>query len=597
MNCKKLCILIIIFIIFTGVSAFATDPENSISNYDVSVRINTDGSLNITENIKFTSLRGYNNVAIFIEKQDGEEIEINNVYMLDKNGYIECTEISQEQWDINAFMGTYSITEEFGYLRLKVYGRFSSDNGTVVVQYTVKNAVKRYYDVAEYKRTHIFKDQNNYISNIDISVYLPIEANMGLVKSYLHGVLVGRKYFENNHIINFHIPDIVPREYVEARVVFPENIVFNAPYSDIRPKLPEILQEEEEYINSDKSDLLRARESAANKAGRRAMAEKLAQRARITFSILSLIGSGIGLYVLFKIHKKLRKLKKLPLPKDLRHIVRLTPAEVRFVISRGRTGARGIMASLLHLVSMGALEIKTVPSKYIRSEHNRNIMVFSIKEGLKPSMSLSEAFLYELIVSAVKIYGEFNPDMLWEKAQKTEEAQELKSYYDEWESRVLKEYFGKNILESDLVFYRNLGIITGAFLFFAGCIIPVAFSIWAGYLMLPVGLVLFMYSIRMQKYTDYATTQYAVWKEIKHRFSSMNIDLSNLPAWMGNGSVLLSYAIALTAEKNPAILNEILDLGVKEVILNDYDVMQLSQLIKQTMHIMTMAFSSVQDAN
>ena len=79
-----------------------------------------------------------------------------------------------------------------------------------------------------------------------------------MVKSYLHGVLVGRKYFENNHIINFHI-QIVPREYVEARVVFPENIVFNAPYSDIRPKLPEILQEEEEYINSDKSDLLRAR--------------------------------------------------------------------------------------------------------------------------------------------------------------------------------------------------------------------------------------------------------------------------------------------------------------------------------------------------
>ena len=159
-----------------------------------------------------------------------------------------------------------------------------------------------------------------------------------------------------------------------------------------------------------------------------------------------------------------------------------------------------------------------------------------------------------------------------------------------------KRILWKNILESDLVFYRNLGIITGHSCF-SGCIIPVAFSIWAGYLMLPVGLVLFMYSIRMQKYTDYATTQYAVWKEIKHRFSSMNIDLSNLPAWMGNGSVLLSYAIALTAEKNPAILNEILDLGVNEVILNDYDVMQLSQLIKQTMHIMTMAFSSVQDAN
>ena len=247
------------------------------------------------------------------------------------------------------------------------------------------------------------------------------------------------------------------------------------------------------------------------------------------------------------------------------------------------------MASLLHLVSMGALEIKTVPSKYIRSEHNRNIMVFSIKEGLKPSMSLSEAFLYELIASAVKIYGEFNPDMLWEKAQKTEEAQELKSYYDEWESRVLKEYFGKNILESDLVFYRNLGIITGAFLFcrlyHTGCIL------YMGRLSDAACRTCSVYVFyKDAKYTDYATTQYAVWKEIKHCFSSMNIDLSNLPAWMGNGSVLLSYAIALTAEKNPAILNEILDLGVNEVILNDYDVMQLSQLIKQTMHIMTMAF-------
>ena len=593
MNFRKLCIFIIIFMVITGVSAFSEDPENSIANYDISIRINTDGSLNITENIKFSSLRGYNNVAFFIEKNDGEEIEINNIYMLDRNGYIECTEISQEQWDINAFMGTYSIIEESGYLRLKVYGRFSGDNGTVVLQYTVKNAIKRFYDVAEYRRTHIFRDQNNYISDIDISVILPMAADKASVKPFLHGVLVGRKYLENNHIINFHVPDLVPREYIEVRVAFPENMVFNSPYSGIGFRLAEILQEEEEYNNSDKSDLLSARENAANKAGRRAMAEKLARRARITFSVLSLIGTGAGFYVLFKIHKKLRKLKKLPVPEDLGQISMLTPAEVRFVISKGRTGARGILASLLHLVSLGALEMRTAPSGDNRPGHTRNILVFNVKNGTRPSMSVSEEYLYELISAAEINYGEFNPYILWEKAKKTEEAKKLKSYYDEWESRVLHEYSGKNVIESDLVFYRNLGIITGALLFFAGCIVPVAFSIWAGYLMLPAGLILLMYSVGIQKHTDYAATQYAVWKEVKRRFSNMSIDLYQLPVWMRTGTKLLSYAIALRTEKNPAILNEILNSGTG----TGMDQNQLYHLIKQTLHIMTMAFSSVQDVN
>ncbi|NMA65136.1 MAG: DUF2207 domain-containing protein, partial [Clostridiaceae bacterium] len=595
---KKIHILILLFVFaaITGGSAFAEEPENSISNYEVIVRINTDGSLNITENIKYASLTGYNNVAIFIDKQVDEEIEINNVYMLDSNGYIECTEISQEQWDINAFMGTYSITEESGFLRLKVYGRFYADNGTVVVQYTVRNAIKRYNDVADYKRIHIFKDQNTYISNIDISVYLPMETSTGFIKPFLHGVLVGNKSIENNRIINFHIPDIVPKEYVEVRVVFPENLVFNSLYTAQSAKISDILQEEEEYNNSDKSDLLKARESAANKAGRRAMAEKLARRARITFSIISFISSAIGVYVFIKIHRKLRKLKKIPVPEDLSQIEKLTPAEVRFVISRGRTGARGLMASLMHLVSLGALEVRFAPSRYIRSEYSRDIVTFKIKKDFKANLSLSEKYLHDWIASVNQKYGEFNPDILWENAKRTGDAKKIKTLYDEWTRYVQKEYFDKNLLEINLLFYRNLGIIIGAVLFFSGCIVPVAFSIWMGYLMLPVGIILFLYSSGMQKYTDYSATQYTVWKEVKNRFQKRSIDPNSLPEWMQERTALLAYAIALRMEKDPTVLKEIFISKENNMIKSQENQNKnlLSDTIKQTLHVMNIALSSVQ---
>ena len=54
--------------------------------------------------------------------------------MLDTKGYIKCTELSEGQWDVNAFMGTYSLIDETDAIRLKVYGRFSSQKGTIVVQ-------------------------------------------------------------------------------------------------------------------------------------------------------------------------------------------------------------------------------------------------------------------------------------------------------------------------------------------------------------------------------------------------------------------------------------------------------------------------------
>ena len=86
---------------------------------------------------------------------------------------IECEQLSAGQWDANVFNGTYSVLHENSLVRLKVYGTFKKQQGTVVVQYIVKNSVKRYKDIALFDRTFILEDWNGYASILTLKYSFP----------------------------------------------------------------------------------------------------------------------------------------------------------------------------------------------------------------------------------------------------------------------------------------------------------------------------------------------------------------------------------------------------------------------------------------
>lgn len=585
-------ILSVIISILTGVSACAESDEGlAISNYDVKIRINTDGSIDVTENVKYSALTGYNNTMLFLDKRDGEEIEIKNVYMLQREGYIECSRLESEQWDINAFSGTYSVNEEPDLVRLKVYGTFSRQYGSVVVQYSVKNAVRRYNDVAELKRTQIFKKWNEHVSNINITVNLPLPTSVSSVRAFLHGVLVGQKKVDDSSVA-FFIPNTVPGEYIETRVVFPEDIVFNAPYNEESIYLPSILEEEEEYIDSDKSELLKAREDAAKEAGRKAWAQKMAQRAKNISSAFSLIASMFGIYMIFLIKKQIGKIRKTPLPMDLRNIDELSPAEARMVVFNGRTGARAILGSLFRLVSRQYLKLG------ISGDH---VLTFRLSPDCDiASLSSSDKLLMEWLKKMADNKNEFNPEILDHKARKTESARDLKAFYDEWEQKVFQEYSDKDVLGTTILLYRDLGLIIGALLFFLGCIIPVSLSIWTGYLMLPTGFILFLYALRIRRHTHYGVAQTRIWKELRKRLIKRSVALDGLPLWMSEAMSLLGYLVALGIEKDLSMVCAALGRENYQLPLSvDYknDDRELSGIIKNTVAVFEKSIRSVQDAN
>ncbi|MCX7771893.1 MAG: DUF2207 domain-containing protein [Clostridia bacterium] len=592
------CLLIAFLILsMTGISAFAdSDKEYSISGYDVNVRINTDGSLDITESVKFTFYGGFNNIMLLIDKEEGEEVEVKNVYLLRKQGYIECDRLSAGQWDANVFSGTYSVIQENNDVKLKVYGTFSNRYGSIVVQYSVKNAIKRYSDVAEYKRIHIPKNWEGRISNINITVNLPAYADKYSIVPFLHGVLVGRKTVDSRRTITYNVPDTVPGEYVETRIIFPESVVPNAHITDDNSHMQTIAQEETDYENSDKADLLKARENYAKEAGRKAWSDRMTQRVRFISSVFSILASLFGLYLLFFIQRKIHQLKKMPMPPEFKGIEELSPAEVRLLLANGSLGGRAILGNLMRLASKGYLT-----ADFSSKGTARDVITFRMGPKSKlEELSSSDQYLMGWVAGSLDEKGIFDPKSLLDRAKGKESAASLKRLYDEWEDKALDDYNNKNMIDTGLLKYRNIGLVTGAILFLLGCVIPVTLSIWGGYLMFPVGLALILYTVRIRKHTDFGIAQHRIWKELKKRIIKSAIALDTLPSYMADALALLAYCLALGTEKelglvevsvkkNEKLLSEI--ATAKEIPMES----RLSGLVKNTLQDFSIAISSVQD--
>lgn len=594
-------ISVLIFQFSGGVPAFAaSDDEYKVAAYDVSVDINSDGSADVREKIDFTFYDGFNNIMIPISKNEGEEIEVEHVYMQRKEDLIECKQLLAGQWDAEVFTGTYSVIDESDHVKLKIYGSFYRSFGSVTIYYKVKNAVKRYGDVAEYQRAHISRLWETRISNINIAIRLPEPTRSEDAEFWLHGVFVGTREFMKGQIVNYNVPDTVPGEYVETRIIFPQKQVSDCPVTDRRPNRRRIIAEEQEYQASDKADLLEARENAARKAGLKASYERMRQRTKTLISILSVLLTLAALYYILFMQRKLRHNKKRPLPTVFCDIDRFDAAEVRMLLANGRTDARAMLGKLMELASRGIVRLETR-----RSLENKVRFIFEMTDRIN-SNELNEADRYFLqwMTELSSSNHEFDPIQLLGFMDSQEKASSLKAAYDGWILRVREAYDAKNILDSSVVKYRNFGIICGILLLFLGLFMPVAFSVALGYLILPAGFLLMTYSLGIRKHTEYGTEQHRIWKTIKLRIKKKDLAWEALPEWMRSCPALIGYGVAMGIEKEIARwITEaephpdgeacVLRLPDPSGEIRNYG---LDKVVRNTLGILDEGISSVQDA-
>ncbi|NLX64758.1 MAG: DUF2207 domain-containing protein [Clostridiaceae bacterium] len=551
---KILAVIAVLVIIVFSITVFGfaqTQYGYQISDYEVEVNILDNGDLAVSERVKYSFLGNSNNAVILIDKQDGEEIEIKKVYTLIKDKLIECEQLSAGQWDANVFNGTYSVLQENNLVRLKVYSNFKKQQGTVIVHYIVKNAVKRYRDIALLDRTFILEDWNGYASNIDIEIKLPRYTDAANIRPYLHGVLVGQKDVTNGRTIKYSIPNTVPGEYVEVRVVFPEDLIKNAQLTAPRNYMRMVLEEEKEYSESDKSHLLKARENAAKEAGKRAWNEKMTQRRKLFLSIVSIFTSVASLLIIRRAYKELH-INQETESFELKDIPKLTPQEACLLLS-GKIGARGVLAGLFSLASKGFVEPVFI------TEENISGISFQISENQNTEhLEESERYLLQLIREYSDEHGKFEIIRNIAGFSDTEEKEIIKEKYLNFVGKIQSDYSEKNKLTSNQLYYRNLGLILGVVLFIAGCIISVAYSVLSAYLMLPVGFFVFWYSLNIQRKTPYSIKRIKALMELRKLICKTDKKDKTLPDWLNDTNRLIGYSIAIRAENKLHLIEKTL---------------------------------------
>lgn len=570
----------IIIIFSLSVFSFAeTQHGYRISDYKVVVKVAKNGELDITEEVKYSSLGNSNNAVILIDRQDDEEIEIENVYTLVRDELIECKRLSAGQWDANVFDGTYSVLQESNLVRLKVYGTFKKQKGTIVVHYNVKNSVKRYGDIALFGRNHILEHWNGYASNIDIEIQLPKYTDAARIKPFLHGVLVGQKRVLDGKIIKYNIPNTVPGEYVETRILFPENLIKDAEITSNEDYLETVLEEEKEYSEKDKSDLLKARENAAKEAGKKAWKEKMKQRAQLFSAIFSILASFAGLLTIFRTKKELMEGHEKS-TFGLEDIPKLTPAEASLLIN-GKTGAKGILGGLFGLASKGFIKPEFI------NEKNNSRIYFRITENKNTELlDGSENDLLQLVLASSEESGKFDITKYTSKYLNVSEAARFKERYIKWDKNVKSNYSGKNKLTSGQLYYRNLGLILGMLLFAAGCIVSVTFSVVSAYLMLPVGCLVFWYSHNIQRKTSYSITRIKALKELREIILNAGKKEKLLPGWVSDKIMLIGISIAIGTENKLHLLGDTFD---------DKDVNIIEEILGKALMALNNSLSAILD--
>lgn len=575
---KILSLMAFLLIITFTLSVYSfAQPQHGyrISDYEVIVKVIKNGDLDVTEKVKYSSLGNSNNAVILIDKPNGEEIEIENVYTLIRDELIECERLSAGQWDANVFDGTYSVLQENNLVRLKVYGTFKKQRGTVIVHYNVKNSVKRYGDIALFSRNHILRDWDGYAYNLDIEIQLPKYTDASRIKPFLHGVLVGQKRVLDGKIIKYNIPNTVPGEYVETRIAFPENLVKDAQITDNEDYLETVLQEEKEYSESDKSDLLKARENAAKEAGKKAWNEKMKQRIRAFSTILSVIASLSGIITIYRTKNELQANQEAT-SFELNDIPQITPQEAHFLLS-GKTGARGILGGLFGLASKG----------FIRPEFINDSLIFKLTENHNTELlGEPEKDLLKFVYTSSEESGEIDPLEYFSKVHKNNDTVNVKENYIKWDKKIKRYYSEKNKLTVGQLYYRNLGLIMGVILFTAGCIVSVTFSVLSAYLMLPVGFIMFWYSLSIERRTSYSIARIKALKKLKELIIDTGKKETPLPGWANNSMMLLAFSLAIGVENKLHLIGDTFD---------DKDICSIEEILGKALIALNNSLSAILD--
>ena len=324
-------------------STAGAEKSYSVESIRIDARVAPDGSMRVTEIVTYRFEGKFAYAYRDVPLKPGEEL----------------VEIGVRERDVlytraeGKEPGTYTVTSgETGY-RITWYYDARDEGRTFEFSYTVTGLVRRYPDTAEIYYKFVGEGWDREIGRVDAEVRIPETAGAAGIRAWAHGPPHGTVSILPSGVVAFNVSPLAPRTFWEGRILCDSGAFPGLAYTDDRPRLQSILDEEKRW--ADEANRLREERSRRREAALRER-ERRAEHGRGLLPIAVILGLGaLGLWLMFfsrhgRPHEVAAHAAPGSIPSD--H----APAVVSYLMYRS-AGGPAVAATLLDLASRGHLEV------------------------------------------------------------------------------------------------------------------------------------------------------------------------------------------------------------------------------------------------
>lgn len=518
-------IFLILFIILGNTKSNAGSLYLDNLNFDV--KINQDGSMNVTETWDI-SISETNTLFKTFKTDNSKYSSITDVEVA------EVTNSAEKKFSkVDSLM--YHVTKDCYYGMKNSDGNFeiawgvglddSSATKTYKISYKVNDAIAKYQDYAELYWQFVGSDFEVSADKVTGTILLPQNASSKEdIKVWGHTEgLNGEIYATATNKIEFEVNNFRAGRYIEIRTLFPTAMITNSGRTYSRERLNEVIEKETVWANE--ANARRARAENAKKAG------------TVIFAIVVAIIDVWLLRSSIKIRKEASKKTKIKPSQELEYFREMprknaTPAQAVYVYNE--------VLSTVSTNQMGNIFSATLLDlclkKYIGFEENpsnkKNIIIKILKKEADDKLEKTEKVILQYIVGAAKgaeeitikdveKYMKAHSSNLVELKDDIEKAsvRELSqnAIYDENEATEKSNYNTKSVLSFTfvlVVIFVILGLLP-AFLESMNEMVMIVGALSIIVLSIFKGLSLRKYANKINVYTQKGIDESQMWKGLK----------------------------------------------------------------------------------
>jgi uncharacterized membrane protein len=537
-----------------GQNSLASNRYYTINDYTINVDVQADGSAEIEERITYMFTGSFNGVLRDIDYMLTDGMD-NIKVLVEKDGFARELRLnSQNNLDDNGGSGTYNMIKNDEIAHLKVFEASKNERKTFIYKYTFNNVVTRYNDVAEFNRKIIDSGWDVSLNNATINIRLPEGAQKDDLKVFGHGSLLGVSEIIDERNVRFSIGQVSPGEMVETLVLFPTELVPLSGRVVAEDALPRIMENEKRLAE----EANRKREEARRQVeeyNRRLEAER---ERKVT---LKIIGNTVGalliigwfvliIFLYIKFDKELKPSFEgkyyRELPGDY------TPAEMSVLMSMGHVATRDITATLMDLIRKEQLLLttKTYIKRGLFSNKEEEGYAVSLNPEAPPvKLKMHESLLIRWFIHTIGNGSYVILDEISDYAKTTSGAQKFSRDYNYWVELANEEAEKNNFFDKTSKKGKIAGLLTSFAFFGLGMMLTGVLNAGTGVVLIIQAIILFIFSIRLNRRTAYGNEQYVMWQAFKNFLKDFSrLDKAEIPSiviW----EHYLVYAISLGVAK------------------------------------------------